>query len=466
MIRAGGLMAHRPLPAYVGDEPYIFVTYSREDSDLAYPQIRWLQDQGFNLWWDEGIGPGAVWRRELTQAIRGCSLFLYLTTPNSIASEQCTGEVNCARDEHHRPVLAVHLLKTVVPDALAHCLSNGESILQHMLEPADYERKLVSTVTTYLDRPLPEFPARRAPASDEIIRRASDVARRRLVHVATRLLARTLPSKRTKELEFEYRYRRYVAEYGEADSDIVIATFSKSGTTWSQIILYQLTTAGDMDFDHLFDISPWVWYSAMRRVPPMTTPSPRILKSHDDYRRFRRGRRGRFIFVLRDGRDVCVSLFHHRRDFKRFEGTFQQHFDNFLYNTEYNWFDHLRPWLENAYRLPIRYVRFEDLKRDFDNTVRGIADYCGIEVDEATMARTRERSQFEAMKDHESQLGPRNAHFEGISDSPYFVRQSGQFIRRGEIGEGLATLSEAQLVAYQDRFDRSLAGFELVADYR
>ena len=33
-------MAKRPLPAYNGDEPYIFVTYSHEDSDLVYPQIR------------------------------------------------------------------------------------------------------------------------------------------------------------------------------------------------------------------------------------------------------------------------------------------------------------------------------------------------------------------------------------------------------------------------------------------
>ena len=125
--------------------------------------------------------------------------------------------------------------------------------------------------------------------SDQIIRSASDIARQRLLHAATRMVARVLPSKTTKEVEFEYRYRRYLAEYGASDSDIIISTFSKSGTTWCQIVLYQLTTSGDMDFDHLFDISPWVWYSAMREVQPMITPSPRILKSHDDYRRFRGG---------------------------------------------------------------------------------------------------------------------------------------------------------------------------------
>ena len=54
----GELMAERPLPAYDGDEPYVFVSYSHEDSDLVYPGIRWLQDQRFNIWYDEDISPG------------------------------------------------------------------------------------------------------------------------------------------------------------------------------------------------------------------------------------------------------------------------------------------------------------------------------------------------------------------------------------------------------------------------
>lgn len=303
-------------------------------------------------------------------------------------------------------------------------------------------------------------------ADDSIIRSTADTTRQRILHNATRLLAKGIPGQATKDLEFEYRYRRYVAEFGQADSDIYISTFSKSGTTWTQIILYQLTTDGDMSFDHLFDISPWVWYAAVRQVQPAITPDPRLLKSHDDYRRFRGGRRGRFVFVLRDGRDVCVSLFHHRRSFKGFTGNFDEHFDNFLYDREYNWFDHLRPWLENAYGLPIHYLHFEDLKRDFDGTVRHLAEFCGIEVGEPTLNRTRERCQFSAMKEHESQLGPRDAHFQGVSDSPYSVKQSGQFIRRGEIGDGLATMTDAQLSAYQERFDRTLAGYEQVASYR
>lgn len=42
-------MADRPLAAYDGDASYLFVSYSHEDDDLVYAEIRGLQDQGFNV---------------------------------------------------------------------------------------------------------------------------------------------------------------------------------------------------------------------------------------------------------------------------------------------------------------------------------------------------------------------------------------------------------------------------------
>ncbi len=286
------------------------------------------------------------------------------------------------------------------------------------------------------------------------------------MHAGGKALHALLHSPRTTAWEFELRYRRYLAEFGESDDDIMVSTYSKSGTTWMQMILYQLTTDGDMDFDHLFDISPWVYYSTLRELAPAYTPQPRIIKSHDRYARFAKGRRGRFIFVVRDGRDVCLSLFHHRRNFKRYDGSFEEHFDDFLGGTDYNWFDHLRPWLENSACLPITYVRFEDLKRNFAATVLGVAEACGIAVTEATLARVLERCSFEYMKQHEARFAPRNEHFAGKADAPYLVRNPDQFIRHGKVGEGVAALTECQLAAYRERFDRSLAGFSLVADYR
>ena len=82
------------------------------------------------------------------------------------------------------------------------------------------------------------------------------------------------------------------------------------------------------------------------------------------------------------------------------------------------------------------------------------------------MERVRERCSFASMKAHEYQLGPRNEHFENIENSPYFVKNADQFMRRGDVGEGRATLSPEQLDEFQKRFDETLSGFDSIAHYR
>lgn len=41
-------------------------------------------------------------------------------------------------------------------------------------------------------------------------------------------------------------------------TDVLIAPFGKSGTTWLQQIFHQLRTAGDMDFDDISRVVPWI----------------------------------------------------------------------------------------------------------------------------------------------------------------------------------------------------------------
>ena len=41
-------------------------------------------------------------------------------------------------------------------------------------------------------------------------------------------------------------------------SDVIITPWSKSGTTWLQQIVHSLRTDGDMDFDDISRVVPWV----------------------------------------------------------------------------------------------------------------------------------------------------------------------------------------------------------------
>ena len=77
----------RPFPAYKGDEPYIFVSYAHDDAERVYPEITRLRNEGFNIWYDEGISPGSTWRDEVALALTQCSVFLYFITPKSVAGK-------------------------------------------------------------------------------------------------------------------------------------------------------------------------------------------------------------------------------------------------------------------------------------------------------------------------------------------------------------------------------------------
>lgn len=141
----------RPFPAYKGDKPYIFVSYSHQDAELVYPEITYLKDQGFNIWYDEGISPGASWREELAESILSSSLFIIFISPRSADSDNCVKEVSYAL-EHGQAVVAVHLEKTHLTPGQELALSDRQAILKYELSPQDYTAKLIEGISDHVSR--------------------------------------------------------------------------------------------------------------------------------------------------------------------------------------------------------------------------------------------------------------------------------------------------------------------------
>lgn len=155
-----------PFPAYRGDEPYVFVSYAHGDSALVYPEIQWLKDQGFNIWYDEGIAPGHEWRDELAERISSSSLFLFFVTPASVSSEHCRRELNYAIDVGI-PLLAAYLRETELPGGMQLSLNSVQAILRHELSDLNYRIKLLRGVAGYLERGIGAVgaPARIGPGA-------------------------------------------------------------------------------------------------------------------------------------------------------------------------------------------------------------------------------------------------------------------------------------------------------------
>lgn len=131
----------KPFPAYRGDEPYIFVSYSHDDEAEVGTEIRWLQNRGVNVWFDEGIVPGHEWTESLGAAISGCSTFLYFITPRSVSSEYCRRELGLAIEKSLK-IMAVYLEPTDLPVGLQLSLGNRQGIFKLALSESDYQKQL------------------------------------------------------------------------------------------------------------------------------------------------------------------------------------------------------------------------------------------------------------------------------------------------------------------------------------
>ena len=56
--------------------------------------------------------------------------------------------------EHKIPIIAVHLKKTDLPDGLSLTLSSRQAILKHEIPIEEYQQKLLSRISSYLNQDI------------------------------------------------------------------------------------------------------------------------------------------------------------------------------------------------------------------------------------------------------------------------------------------------------------------------
>ena len=67
-------------PVYEGTEPYIFVSYAHAISSRAMVIIRFLSENGYRVWYDEGLKYGRKFDDLIAEKIENCAVFLCLLT--------------------------------------------------------------------------------------------------------------------------------------------------------------------------------------------------------------------------------------------------------------------------------------------------------------------------------------------------------------------------------------------------
>ncbi|GAB4199581.1 MAG: hypothetical protein Fur006_50390 [Coleofasciculaceae cyanobacterium] len=90
----------------------IFISYAHRDWDFVKSLIEELKQQGIDPWYDdEDIPKGAYWHEEMLLGVQRCRDFLFIMTPDSIASDYCNEELRDALRHNKRIIPALlHLV--------------------------------------------------------------------------------------------------------------------------------------------------------------------------------------------------------------------------------------------------------------------------------------------------------------------------------------------------------------------
>jgi aryl sulfotransferase len=224
---------------------------------------------------------------------------------------------------------------------------------------------------------------------------------------------------KTRELQCHLLDSTVWNEFEFRSDDIVIASYSKSGTTWVQQIVAQLLWQG-AEHLNVAQMSPWLdcrFPSNEEKLAVVAAQAHRrFIKSHLPVDALVFSPQAKYIYVGRDGRDVLWSLYNHHLNMKPdviesidaapgrvgpplgyAPESVLQYFRDWLDKDGY-------PWWPNVILL-----HFADLKADMPAEVRRIAAFLDIPIAESAWGEIVEHCTFDYMKTH----GARSVPFSG-----------------------------------------------------
>jgi aryl sulfotransferase len=274
--------------------------------------------------------------------------------------------------------------------------------------------------------------------------------------------------KKTREMHSHHFDSTVWNDFRFRDGDIVIATYAKSGTTWTQQIVGQLLFAGAEDLP-VPEMSPWLDL----RVPPKEMKLAaleqqthrRFVKTHLPVDALVFSPKAKYLYIGRDGRDVLWSLYHHHitandiwyamlnetpglvgEPIERMHLDIVPYFQRWLARDGYPFWslwENVRSWWANRDLPNVELVHFARLKADLEGEMRRIARFLEIEIPAAAWPKILEHCSFDYMKSHADKSAPLG----GI----LWEGGGGSFINKGVNGRWREVLSEEDVAAYEAR---------------
>uniref|UniRef100_A0A8C2YX10 Sulfotransferase n=1 Tax=Cyclopterus lumpus TaxID=8103 RepID=A0A8C2YX10_CYCLU len=213
------------------------------------------------------------------------------------------------------------------------------------------------------------------------------------------------------------------------DTDIIIVSYPKSGTTWMQEIVTLISSRGDPHVSRSvpnWARAPWLehhYFAALLEASPTT---PRVITTHLPHHLLGptlQGSKAKVIYVSRNPKDVVVSFYHFHKiaKFLPEAGSFSEFLNRFLKVHYGCWFDHIEGWtrqkatMNNLYLLTLlpNHNNWNRSRRNVhDDEVNNCVKHCS----------------FSSMKDNKM------ANYTLVTEE-IMDHKKGFFMRKGKIGD-------------------------------
>ncbi len=274
--------------------------------------------------------------------------------------------------------------------------------------------------------------------------------------------------KKTREIDNNHMDSTVWNEFNFRPDDIIIATYAKSGTTWTQQIVSQLIFGGAEDVN-VAEISPWLDLRIIPRevkLPLLEAQTHRrIVKTHLPLDAFVFRPDVKHIYIGRDGRDVMWSMHNHHINFtpeimqefhasparegpplKEANPDPRAYFLEWLEDRGFpvwSLWENVRTWRAARHLPNVKVLHFNDLKTDPEGEIRAIADFLEIDVAPDAWPAIFEHCSFEYMKRNAAKVAPLGGDiFKGGGET---------FINKGMNGRWRDVLTEEDCARYEAR---------------
>ncbi|NXV76725.1 ST1C1 Sulfotransferase, partial [Atlantisia rogersi] len=251
--------------------------------------------------------------------------------------------------------------------------------------------------------------------------------------------------------------------------DLLIATYAKAGTTWTQEIVDMIQQNGDTEKCRratTYRRHPFLEWCIQEPAAESlklaeAMPSPRTIKTHLPVQLVPPSfweQNCKIIYVARNAKDNLVSYYHFHRMNKALPdpGTFEEFMEKFMAGKVLwgSWYDHVKGWWKAKDKHRVLYLFYEDMKENPKQEIEKIMKFLEKEMNQELLNKIVHNTSFEIMK--ANPMANYTKEFQGIMD-----HSVSPFMRKGVVGDWKNYFTVAQNMKFDEDYKKKMADTSL-----